>query len=142
MGKIFDLKKVKDDKTRELVTAAIKIKHENVTEPCTTGAFLSHRIGHRFNVKEVGFAPYDLRHAYAIRGYRMQFNTRIMTQYMGCTTRIHERVYQQYMNDNTKSDIYREIIGKSNHAEDKEADNKRLKENIKSLKLQIEINNI
>lgn len=63
-------------------------------------------LSRRFNNKELGFKPYDLRHAYAIRGWRLGFQMQDMAKFMGHTIKMHEKTYQKYMSVEAKAEVF------------------------------------
>lgn len=64
----------------------------------------------RFRNADVGFRPYDLRHAYAIRGHRLRVPIKTMADYMGHTVQEHTKTYQRWMNEDTNLEIYKEVV--------------------------------
>ncbi|MFQ4140629.1 integrase [Chlorogloeopsis sp. ULAP02] len=64
----------------------------------------------KFRTSSVGFRPYDLRHAYAIRGHRLQVPIKTMADYMGHTVQEHTKSYQRWMNEDTNLEIYKEVV--------------------------------
>lgn len=64
----------------------------------------------RFRTAEIGFKPYDLRHAYAIRGHRLRVPIKTMADYMGHTVQEHTKTYQRWMNEDANLEIYREVV--------------------------------
>jgi integrase len=64
----------------------------------------------RFRSTNVGFRPYDLRHAYAIRGHRLRVPIKTMSDYMGHTVQEHTQTYQRWMDEDTNLEIYREVV--------------------------------
>lgn len=64
----------------------------------------------RFRVNNIGFKPYDLRHAYALRGHRLRIPIKTMADYMGHTVQEHTKTYQRWMNEDTNLEIYKEIV--------------------------------
>ncbi|OKH35028.1 hypothetical protein NIES2101_38155 [Calothrix sp. HK-06] len=61
----------------------------------------------KFRNVNIGFQPYDLRHAYAIRGYLFGFTISQMAKFMGHSTIMHEKIYQKYLPDDQKLLDYR-----------------------------------
>jgi integrase len=58
---------------------------KNVRSPTHQGT-LSNKVAKlqiRFRTTSMGFKPYDLRHAYAIRGHRLQVPIKTMADYLG-----------------------------------------------------------
>ncbi|WP_414543861.1 integrase [Nostoc sp. CCY0012] len=64
----------------------------------------------KFRTSQLGFRPYDLRHAYAIRGHRLRVPIKTMADYMGHTVQEHTRTYQRWMNEDTNLEIYKEVV--------------------------------
>ena len=64
----------------------------------------------RFRNTNIGFKPYDLRHAYAIRGHRLRIPIKTMADYMGHTVQEHTKTYQRWMNEDTNLEIYKEVV--------------------------------
>ena len=64
----------------------------------------------RFRNTNIGFKPYDLRHAYAIRGHRLRVPIKTMADYMGHTVQEHTKTYQRWMNEDTNLEIYKEVV--------------------------------
>jgi integrase len=64
----------------------------------------------RFNNINLGFRPYDLRHAYAIRGHRLQVPIKTMADYMGHTVQEHTNTYQRWMSEEANLEIYKEVV--------------------------------
>ncbi|MBW4641984.1 MAG: integrase [Goleter apudmare HA4340-LM2] len=64
----------------------------------------------RFRTADIGFKPYDLRHAYAIRGHRLRVPIKTMADYMGHTVQEHTKTYQRWMNEDANLEIYREVV--------------------------------
>ncbi|WP_414576721.1 integrase [Anabaena sp. CCY 9402-a] len=64
----------------------------------------------RFRNNDLGFRPYDLRHAYAIRGHRLRVPIKTMADYLGHTVQEHTKTYQRWMNEDTNLEIYKEVV--------------------------------
>ena len=64
----------------------------------------------KFRTADIGFRPYDLRHAYAIRGHRLRVPIKTMADYMGHTVQEHTKTYQRWMNEDTNLEIYKEVV--------------------------------
>lgn len=86
----------------------------------------------RFRNLNLGFRPYDLRHAYAIRGHRLRIPIKTMADYMGHTVNEHTRTYQRWMSADTNLEIYKEVVIQK-QGTTKEA----LRERIRELEAQI-----
>ena len=81
----------------------------------------------KFRSIGIGFKPYDLRHAFAIRGHRLQVPIKTMADYMGHTVQEHTKTYQRWMNEDTNLQIYQEVVI-HRHGTTKEALKERIKE--------------
>ncbi|MEO0843115.1 MAG: integrase, partial [Cyanobacteria bacterium J06643_5] len=81
----------------------------------------------KFRNLGIGFKPYDLRHAFAIRGHRLQVPIKTMADYMGHTVQEHTKTYQRWMNEDTNLQIYQEVVIHRNGTS-KEALKERIKE--------------
>lgn len=64
----------------------------------------------RFRTVAMKFRPYDLRHAYAIRGHRLRVPIKAMADFMGHSVEEHTKTYQKWMNKNTNIEIYEEVV--------------------------------
>ncbi len=64
----------------------------------------------KFRTAKIGFKPYDLRHAYAIRGHRLRVPIKTMADYMGHTVQEHTKTYQRWMNEAANLEIYKEVV--------------------------------
>ncbi|MFN6569152.1 integrase [Dendronalium sp. ChiSLP03b] len=64
----------------------------------------------KFRTSDIGFRPYDLRHAYALRGHRLRVPIKTMADYMGHTVQEHTKTYQRWMNEDTNLEIYKEVV--------------------------------
>lgn len=64
----------------------------------------------RFRTTQINFKPYDLRHAYALRGHRLRIPIKTMADYMGHTVQEHTKTYQRWINEDTNLEIYKEIV--------------------------------
>ncbi|AUT00521.1 integrase [Nostoc sp. CENA543] len=64
----------------------------------------------RFRNSNLNFRPYDLRHAYAIRGHRLRVPIKTMADYMGHSVQEHTKTYQRWMNEDTNLEIYKEVV--------------------------------
>ncbi|WP_413199472.1 integrase [Nostoc piscinale] len=85
---------------------------KNIKLPCHTGTLNNKtaKLQVRFRNAEVGFKPYDLRHAYAIRGHRLRVPIKTMADYMGHTVQEHTKTYQRWMNEDANLAIYQEVV--------------------------------
>lgn len=67
-------------------------------------------IAAKFRREHIGFSPYDLRHAYAIRGHRLRIPIKAMADYMGHTVNEHTETYQKWMDKDANLEIYKEVV--------------------------------
>lgn len=85
---------------------------KNVKMPIFNGTLTrkTQNIADKFSECKMGFAPYDLRHAYAIRGHRLRVPMKTMADFMGHTVQEHTKSYQRWMSKNTNLEIYKEVV--------------------------------
>lgn len=93
----------------------------------------------KFKKVTLGFAPYNLRHAYAIRGHKLRIPIKTMADYMGHTVQEHTGSYQKWMSEDTNIEIYKEVVLEKQAVtrEDLKAENELLKAEITALKSQV-----
>jgi len=89
---LFDLKNIKP------ISLTAKLNHKVKT------------ISARFRAVKMNFFPYDLRHAYAVRGHRLRVPVKTMADYMGHTVQEHTKTYQRWMDRDTNLEIYKEVV--------------------------------
>lgn len=58
---------------------------------------VGHSVTKYFSDLSCKFAPYDLRHAYAVRTLEYQIDPSIAARYMGHSREVHERVYRHWI---------------------------------------------
>ncbi|MBF2063049.1 MAG: integrase [Calothrix sp. C42_A2020_038] len=85
------------------------------------------KLYNRFRTVNLNFRPYDLRHAYAIRGHRLRVPIKTMSDYMGHTVNEHTKTYQRWMSEDANLEIYKEVVINS-VGMSKEAMKERIKE--------------
>jgi integrase len=66
------------------------------------------RTGTQFDRYQVPFNPYDLRHAYAIRGIVESIPVQIMAGMMGHSVAVHTRTYNRWLKDAVAERVYEE----------------------------------
>jgi integrase len=72
---------------------------------------LGHRVCTRFRANEIPFSPYNLRHAYAIRGSVVErLPLRVMAGMMGHSEAVHLSVYNRWMREDQAQAAYEEIV--------------------------------
>lgn len=104
---------------------------------------LSHKvsdISRKFQKSDIGFKPYDLRHAYAIRGHRLRLPIKAMSDFMRHSVQEHTQTYQRWMDKDTNIEIYEEVVIEKqvNTKDELKAENSRLKAEILELKAENE----
>jgi integrase len=118
---------------------------KNIKAPALGGTLENQtaKLHKRFRAVQLGFRPYDLRHAYAIRGHRLRIPIKTMSDYMGHTVNEHTNTYQRWMSEDANLEIYKEVVihrvGTSKEAmkeriQELEAENLALKVENKTLK--------
>jgi len=74
------------------------------------------KISGHFQRHKIPFRPYDLRHAYAIRGHANDFPVKSMADYMGHSVDQHTTTYQKYMTFETRKEVYSKAINRAKEA--------------------------
>lgn len=97
---LFDLKNVRIPKLLKVPKDA-KIEYRSRT------------ISLIFRRKGISFAPYDLRHAYAIRGHIMGVPLKEMADNMGHSVDMHTKTYQKYITIDNRRMVYEKVINKT-----------------------------
>lgn len=64
----------------------------------------------QFERYKVPFNPYDLRHAYAIRGIVCNVPVQVMAGMMGHSVQVHTRTYNRWLNDAVAQRVYEDIF--------------------------------
>lgn len=134
----FELKKVKIPEEREKLTAVIKgkkvrrIRNQKAEDSEGVITPIQSLIFHKFTNKKVGFNPYDLRHAYAIRGFKKGLDISLRAKMMGHSVATHESHYQRYIDQLSIEEPYLIAIGK---ASEKELGNRLLQQKNEEIKV-------
>lgn len=68
----------------------------------------------QFGRYEMPFNPYDLRHAYAIRGIVIGLPVQVMAGMMGHSVQVHTRTYCRWLTDAVAERVYLDIINRPN----------------------------
>jgi hypothetical protein len=71
---------------------------------------LKDKVAKRFQLKKLGFPPYNLRHRYAIRGHERGVPIGQMAKWMGHSVQMHTDIYQKWMPDSTHKKIFEEYL--------------------------------
>lgn len=86
----------------------------NVKRPNVTGKTdrdYGQRCSRQFSRYKIPFDPYDLRHAYAIRGSVVKgLPVSSMAAMMGHSALVHTRTYHRWLQDATNEQVYRKLI--------------------------------
>jgi integrase len=93
---LFDIANPKTkylDESREILHARIRT--------------LADRFGERLKNKGINFNAYDLRHAYAIRGRKLGYESDDLARWMGHTLDEHTQTYQKYWDNEIHASVYR-----------------------------------
>jgi integrase len=85
---------------------------KNIKSPYNEGTLSNKtaKLQIRFRNTQLNFKPYDLRHAYAIRGHRLRVPIKTMADYMGHTVQEHTKTYQRWMSEDANLEIYQEVV--------------------------------
>lgn len=117
---LFDLKNVKILENKR----SFKSKTESISK-----SFLKTKIG---------FSPYNLRHAYAIRGHELGIPIKEMADNMGHSVDMHTKTYQKYMTMDTRRIVYQNAINKATEAKVEQTEMELLKAENARLKAEVE----
>jgi integrase len=71
------------------------------------------KISQEFRAAGVGFSPYNLRHAYARRGYEQGFPPEFLPRSMGHSDDVHTKVYKAWLGEDSDFKIYTAVIAKT-----------------------------
>jgi integrase len=71
---------------------------------------LADRFGERLNNKGINFNAYDLRHAYAIRGRKLGYESDVLAKWMGHTLDEQTQTYQKDWDEYTSPAVYKTEI--------------------------------
>lgn len=113
---------------------------KNVKMPKITNVF-RHRtntISNNFKIAKIGFPPYNLRHAYAVRGHELGIPLKEMADNMGHSVDMHTKTYQKYMTLDTRRIVYQNAINKAMKQADELTEVERLKAEIAELRAKVE----
>lgn len=71
---------------------------------------ISNNVSKRFRIYNLGFIPYSLRHAYAIRSIHYKLNPSIVAKMMGHSVLIHTKTYHKYLLKNDLDKAYSDAV--------------------------------
>ena len=74
---------------------------------------LGMKISQEFREAGVGFPPYNLRHAYARRGYEQGFPPEFLARSMGHSYDVHTKVYKAWLGEDSDLKIYKAVMAKT-----------------------------
>ncbi len=89
-----------------------------------------------FRRVNVGFDPYDLRHAWAIRAHINGIPIKAAADNLGHSVEVHTEVYQKWFSLENRRKVMNFAIQSKNVAEDLQKENERLKIEMEKLKLE------
>lgn len=87
------------------------------TLPAVTGrtnSDLGNRVTHAFKRYAIPFAPYDLRHAWAVRSMEFGLDVSLSAQQMGHSVKVHTEIYYAWISDEVHQRAYEALINNSN----------------------------
>ena len=89
-------------------------------KPIICAAFdsLHSKLSHRFLKRNLGFAPYDLRHRYAIRGHELELPIGQMAKWMGHNVQMHTDTYQKWMPDSSHRRVYEQVLERAKKSQE------------------------
>lgn len=85
----------------------------NIALPSVTADSNAHygqRVSQYFKRNQIGFNPYDLRHAWAVRTLRLGLDITLAAQQMGHSVAIHSQVYHRWISEKTHQEAYDKLI--------------------------------
>ena len=74
---------------------------------------LGHRVTVQFRRSNIPFAPYDLRHAWAIRTLEYGWPVEFSAQMMGHSLAVHTRTYQRWITREKKQQIFERLVAQN-----------------------------
>jgi integrase len=87
----------------------------DVNLPAVTGrnnTDLGQRVTHAFTRYEIPFAPYDLRHAWAIRTMMFGLADSLAAKQMGHSVKVHCEIYHRWISDLAQDRAYQALLEK------------------------------
>lgn len=85
------------------------------TPPCTgkTNSDLGNRVTHAFSRYRIPFAPYDLRHAWAIRSLEFGVPVELASQQMGHGVEVHCNTYHRWISEEVHQRAFETVLMRS-----------------------------
>jgi integrase len=74
---------------------------------------LGGRIGRQFRRMDIGFAPYDLRHAFALRGITLGLPPATTAEMMGHTLQVHIATYNKHIKASQNREVLDRVLSRS-----------------------------
>lgn len=90
---------------------ALEPKLPDVKLEGLTNRQIGMKVAPRFKRWELSFVPYDVRHAYARRGYEFGFPPEFLARSMGHSYAVHCRVYKAWIGQDADLKLYRTVMG-------------------------------
>jgi len=113
------------------------LKQPKLLETTATLASKSQCISRVFISNNIPFAPYNLRHAYAIRGHVLGMPLKAMADNMGHSVEMHTSTYQKYMTLDTRKEVYAQVMNKAKVQQAEKSELEQLREENEQLKIQL-----
>lgn len=92
------------------------LKNVKILHTTATFGSRSQMIATRFERSKIGFPPYNLRHAYAVRGHELGMPIKEMADNMGHSVDMHTNHYQKWMTIDSRRVVYQKAISKADEA--------------------------
>ena len=83
----------------------------NLENPGRLMTRISNNVGKMFRECSLGFIPYSLRHAWAIRSIHYKMNSSIAAKMMGHSVEMHTKNYHYYLSKQDMDKAYVDAIG-------------------------------
>lgn len=125
---LFDLKNPK----------YLQMLRDKVQGKTTSTQISSSRHGNDFWFRHVsiGFQPYDLRHAWAIRAHLLGVPIKAAADNLGHSVQVHTQTYQRWFGRDNRKKAINEAVNKKSEVDILKEENQRLKLEIELLKLE------
>lgn len=78
----------------------------------STNSDLGSRVTHAYKRFEVGFKPYSLRHAWAVRSLRFGLHPTLAAQQMGHDTQTHTKHYQHWIDESVHLNEFNRVMAR------------------------------
>lgn len=91
-----------------------------------------------FKMLNLGFQPYDLRHAWAIRAHMLGIPIKVASDNLGHSVRMHTDIYQKHMGEENRKNAINQAIAKKSEVDLLRDENARLTIECDRLKLEVD----